>query len=469
MLKLAQNGGVLRCGLPEPTGGTDYPLYHKNLDGGGMLIANSFTDEVWIASEEEVRLFGQDALLKRLQRGPEQSILREKAAQETKRVRESLPCQIAFCPTYSCNLRCVYCYQQHDTTLKKDVIKDDNLSAFFSYLEGIASKVRDEHPGRPVVIQLFGGEPLNKVTKPVIKKVFEFCRAQNIYVAITTNGVGVKDFLDILLPYHGYIAKVGISIDGVGVFHDSRRKSVSGQGTFDTIVRNINILLRAGIRVMTSLTLDKNNIGQLEPFLEFASAQGWTKNPLIELSLARVDDRKFETGYAGIMSEAELLKELLDYNARKPFPSNIRFAFLKTSLDFAKRLGYSFNQNEEGRDRFHYCWSSSELDDLVYVDQALDVYRCTYTVGDIKHSVGSLSKGFSLDGWRNHGTWSREECRQCSLGGYCCGGCKLSTDKDFERNCKDEKVNFEYLMKHIVVPKVSSILASHANAKSRCA
>lgn len=464
MLKLMEDGAVQECRLPGPAqagGGTAYPVYHRDLHGG-MLAANSFMDEVWFVEGGELLAHGRDAILSRLAQGPAPEALIREAALRTQRLKEAAPYELAFCPTYSCNLRCAYCYQQFDPTLDKRVVSDENLSKFLAYAGGMIDKVRAARPERPVVLQFFGGEPFTRPAKPVIKKLFEFCRERKVHVAVTTNGVGVDDFFDILLPYHGYIAKVGVTLDGVGEFHDSRRKSRDGRDTFDGIVRNINVLLRAGIRVMTSLTLDKSNLGQAERFFAFAEAQGWSDNPLVELSVARVDDRKYETGYDAIMSEARLFKELLDLNSRKPFPANIRFAFLKTSLPLAARLRSAFNQNEAGRDKFRYCWSCSGLDSMVYVDSGLDVYRCTYTVGDKRFRIGTLAGGFSTEEWEKHWTWGRRECRECPIGGYCSGGCRLSAQKDFERNCREEKANFEYLIEHVVAPKLAGMLPAKA-------
>jgi len=459
MLKILADGAVQDCPVPDmPQGDARhaYPVYHKDLPSG-LLVVNSFTDEVCVVDRTELDAVGRDAVLSRLADGPRPEVLIRDAARQAERVKASLPFEIAFCPTYSCNLRCTYCFQQADPQLDKRVVGAENLAKFLAHVDAQATRARAADPKRPVVLQLFGGEPFTPATKPVIEEVFAFCRSRKIHIAATTNATGLEDFMDVLLPYHGYIAKLGITIDGVGSFHDSRRKRLDGKGTFDKIVRNVNILLRAGIKVMTSLTLDRSSIDQAPSFFKFAREQGWIDNPGIELSVARVDDRKFETGYAAVMSESELLKELLDLDAREPLPRNVRFAFLKTSFDLAKRFRVTFNQNEIGRERFRYCWASSSINDIVYVDSALDVYRCTYTPGDKRYKVGSLDDGFDLDAWHAHGTWGRKECGECPIGGYCAGGCRLSTQADFQRNCADEKRNFENLIESIVAPRLNEV------------
>ncbi|OGR90851.1 MAG: hypothetical protein A2V88_17965 [Elusimicrobia bacterium RBG_16_66_12] len=459
MLKILADGAIQECPLPDlprVSSRHTYPVYHKAIPAG-MLVVNSFTDEVCVVDRADLEAIGQAGVLSRLAEGPLPEVLIQDADRSAAKIKASLPFEIAFCPTYSCNLRCTYCFQQTDPLLDKRVISKENLAKFLAYVDAQVLQARASDPKRAVVLQLFGGEPFTLATKPVISEIFDYCRSRKIHVAATTNGTGIGDFLDILLPYHGYIAKVGITIDGVGRFHDSRRKRLDGQGTFDKIVQNVNILIRAGIKVMTSLTLDRSSIAQANAFFDFARTQGWIDNPCVELSVARVDDRKFETGYAAVMSESELLKEMLDLNARARLPGNVRFAFLKTSFDLAKRFRCAFNQNEVGRERFRYCWASSRINDIVYVDSALDVYRCTYTPGDKKFKAGSLDGGFSLSAWHSHGTWGREECGDCPIGGYCAGGCKLSTQADFKRNCADEKRNFENLIENVIGPRLPAV------------
>ncbi len=447
-----EKGGLIRTAAAK-RGGFAYPVYTKEISGG-TFAANSFTDEAWFipAGEPVAEALGE------LAKGPAPEALRAGAAREAEGFAAGLPAQIGFCPTYACNMRCTYCYQQNNPELDKRPVTEENLARFMDYAAGAAAKARAGRPDRPVVLQLFGGEPFSGGTRPAIKKLFEFCRAHKMHIAATTNGLALNDFFDLLLPYHGYIGKIGISLDGVGETHDSRRKTAPAESGFARIVANINILLKAGIHVSVSHTLDSSNIGRLPEFLRFTGAQGWNGNPLVDLVLSRVDDRKFETGYPAILSEAQLYKELLALDDKKPFPGNVRLAFLNASLPFAGKLGRTFGHNENIRERFKYCWAASDIYDLVYIDAALDVFRCTCTVGAKEHKIGSLQAGFSLEAWHAHSAWARKECAGCPIGGYCRGGCRLSAGKDFDRNCREEKANFDYLVEHVIAPRLDSLI-----------
>lgn len=49
-----------------------------------------------------------------------------------------------------------------------------------------------------------------------------------------------------------------------------------------------------------------------------------------------------------------------------------------------------------------------------------------------------------------------DKCWNCPLGGYCGGGCSVSTHVDQSRFCQEEQKNFEYLVQEVILPIVWS-------------
>lgn len=47
-----------------------------------------------------------------------------------------------------------------------------------------------------------------------------------------------------------------------------------------------------------------------------------------------------------------------------------------------------------------------------------------------------------------------KDCQSCEIGGLCSGGCKLSADIDFYKQCKWEKQEFEKFVNQILIPKL---------------
>ncbi|MBQ7515558.1 MAG: 4Fe-4S cluster-binding domain-containing protein [Schwartzia sp.] len=114
-------------------------------------------------------------------------------------------------PTYDCNFRCPYCFEQHrlqrgqgflDTTMS-----DETLTAIFTAMEDY--RKRGYKLGG---CTLYGGEPFLEKNLPVLKKIAERCRALDMPVSAITNGYELETFLDFLLEYK--VKSLQITVDG---------------------------------------------------------------------------------------------------------------------------------------------------------------------------------------------------------------------------------------------------------------
>ena len=180
---------------------------------------------------------------------------------------------------------------------------------------------------------------------------------------------------------------------------------------------------------------------------------GWINNPKVILEIGRVDDRCYTGTSDDIMLESELLKFLYEFNKKQKFPKNIKLAFVKTSLALAQRFHFDFNQNEPGRRTYHYCWSATPVDNIQYIDKNFNVYRCTYTVGKPGLAIKNLKGKPVLASEKMFERSSFiEKCWDCPLGGFCGGGCCVSSHINQERFCKEEKKNFDFLIKELIIP-----------------
>lgn len=139
------------------------------------------------------------------------------------------------------------------------------------------------------------------------------------------------------------------------------------------------------------------------------------------------------------------------------FTTNTRFAFLKSTQKIAERFNLSLNQSEKGKSSFHYCWASSKLDDVYYIDFALNVYKCTYSVGRSEYIIGKINTSINKDKLFNASSFE-SACIKCKIGGYCGGGCSLSRHKNTQKFCHEEKQNFDYFVKKIIKPIILSKL-----------
>jgi len=143
--------------------------------------------------------------------------------------------------TEGCNLRCSYCIYGGDYSGRP---KHSNL---MMPLE-VAQKAIDyfmHHSDRfkgPLALGFYGGEPLLNFN--TIQRATEYFKEQvgntDHVLALTTNGTILSNrIIDFLVKNE---IALTISIDGPQAVHDKYRVDIKGNGTFDKVMRNLNVL-----------------------------------------------------------------------------------------------------------------------------------------------------------------------------------------------------------------------------------
>lgn len=116
---------------------------------------------------------------------------------------------IPICLTHRCNLNCIYCFQQHDTTheMSFDTCKSCIDWVFNNILTNTA--VRAE-------ITFFGGEPLLRfdLIKPIVEYTLCQYKSDNYRFFASTNGTIMTDSMKKWFAIHKDMFTLGLSLDG---------------------------------------------------------------------------------------------------------------------------------------------------------------------------------------------------------------------------------------------------------------
>ena len=104
-------------------------------------------------------------------------------------------------PTYDCNFRCPYCYEQHRLSRGQNwlsyTMTDEMIDAVFSALKN--------YKERGFVVKhctFYGGEPFLKENLPVVRKIAERCRELDMESETITNGYDLESYLDFLTEFN---------------------------------------------------------------------------------------------------------------------------------------------------------------------------------------------------------------------------------------------------------------------------
>ncbi|MCA1757119.1 MAG: anaerobic sulfatase maturase [Bacteroidales bacterium] len=183
-----------------------------------------------------------------------------------------------------CNLRCDYCYYRDDTSSLPvtggNVMADNLLETY------IAAHLAEEEDDT-VLFSWHGGEPLLAGIE-FYKRVVEIQNRVNrdhkrIINGIQTNGTLLTDLWGRFLKENSFIA--GLSVDGPLQLHNLFRKSASGTGSFNRVMKGWDVLKRWDIPYEILCVVNSANVKYPAEIYRFFTGEGArhiTFLPLVE-------------------------------------------------------------------------------------------------------------------------------------------------------------------------------------------
>ncbi|TAK20507.1 MAG: anaerobic sulfatase maturase [Chloroflexota bacterium] len=173
-----------------------------------------------------------------------------------------------------CNLDCAYCYYREslEGTRVRRRIDPRLLETFIpQYMAYVAD-------ARAASFAWQGGEPtlagLPFFERVVALQAHHARPGTTIANALQTNGLLLDDEWGAFLKRYNFL--VGISLDGPQPIHDQQRRAKSGRGSFDLVMRGIDVLRRHGIDFNVLCVLGPHNVGHPGELMAFYREQGFT-------------------------------------------------------------------------------------------------------------------------------------------------------------------------------------------------
>lgn len=335
-----------------------------------------------------------------------------------------------FMPTYDCNLRCSYCFQDHMRTNSAfshllQTIRREVVDRIFQALPKIeAYHDLAENRDRARNIGLFGGEPLMASNRDIVEYIINRALAAgkaNFWAV--TNGTDLHAYKDLLNP--ATISFLQITLDGPSREHDKRRIYADGSGSFERIAKNITMALELGVQVNVRMNIDRNNIDQLPELADEIVARGWHTHPAFSTYTAPIHAANEKTSAKTTFGSWELDQALNKMRAHYANMSIIdrpddqiknqaRKLFIKQDLPPLKST---------------FCGAHNGM----YIFDAFgDIYACWERTGDSKIRIGNITADgdFVLADalnkmWRSRNVTTNPVCLKCRYALYCGGGCAI--------------------------------------------
>ncbi len=328
--------------------------------------------------------------------------------------------------TYMCNFNCPYCFEKENCNSKGKVITKEQIDRI---LELNSGKIKD--------ICLFGGEPLLPYTKDIISYVFK--KAPNEIYSVITNGYFLDEFIPLLKTVR--TACITVTLDGKAERHNKTRILKNGSGTYDKIIRNIEIALENGlpIEIRMNLTADNKDeaLALREEFKEKYAKYYTSKKLFFNLQ--------------AVFQQEATQKTQIYLDSLYTIPKDGNFASNNTSALFSYPL---LKNLMSAKNTFTplYCNCDSEESTFIY-DAYDDIYSCMVALGNKHAAIGTYYPEYSLEKEEcmlNRNIESIPQCKECINKFLCGGGCAYQIFKPgetiFRPNCRSMNAQIDHLI-----------------------
>ena len=338
---------------------------------------------------------------------------------------------LTIAPTLDCNFRCKYCFETHP----KGKMTSETLAALVKFVESRLARAKN------FSVTWYGGEPLlaKEIVYPLSEKFLELCEKFSVdYDAFIVTNASLMDEADALFFKKYKINGAQITIDGSKEIHDSRRRNVSGESTFDKLIDRVNLLLNENLSTIVRINIDKENLNRVDELLDTLAE--------------RIDKRKdLKIDFGQVSPFTDICKSIESdcYN-------NEQFADVMLPL-YEKALMRGFTVNKMAAypsPLTNFC--CAEYANSFVVDNRGELYRCWNYVGNIKMSSGNVNEGENLTLEKNYFSWIQwnpirhTKYRECDCLPICMGSCPylMRTSEDGQPVCRAVKYNLDKVLRY---------------------
>lgn len=350
-------------------------------------------------------------------------------------------------PTYDCNFRCPYCFEGHRLQRGAEWLSQkmspsmiDAVFAALAKLRGKGRRIKD--------ITLYGGEPLMAENREVVEAICAHAKDMGLEISIVTNGYDLDSYWDLLAKFP--VSDMQLTVDGVGVLNDRRRRHRDGKPTYERILQNAGEAVKRGIDIQLRVNVDRENLSSISALLQDLEARGLRGKKELTLYFAPVTfvhGSPAEIGYFDILAALREAGESMEEAAGQVNILSTMAAKVWSIMEKKQPPDFSpaFCGAETGMiviapdGKIFPCW------DFVGIDRE--------AVGYTDETAGEFVLGLPTALWRTRTVDLMEPCQTCPYLFLCRGGCaaqaKRETGSCFREHCGESKTIADFVLSRL--------------------
>lgn len=369
-----------------------------------------------------------------------------------------------------CNLDCEYCfYLEKQALFPKDedyVMSDEVLRAYIN-------KYITLQPTPVVSFVWQGGEPTLlglDFYKRVIQLQRPFTEKKEITNSLQTNGILLDDYWCKFLKENNFL--VGLSLDGPREIHDRYRKDRSGKGSFDKVMRGLDLLRKHGVEFNIMATVARETAYKPLEVYRFFKEQGFDFIQFVPVIERTADSRSKQLGLklAGPaaldkkdenISVTEWSVEPLQYG---DFLISVFDEWVRNDVGTISVMNFEWALNAWIGNPSPVCQHAKSCGKTIMLEHNGDIYACDHSMYP-EYKIGNIVKDNPLEiaersvdkGFGVKESNLPDNCMECAVLKACWGGCpkhrfaRTYNDKPVYYLCEGYKNYFLYIRKYLKV------------------
>lgn len=343
---------------------------------------------------------------------------------------------ITIIPTLSCNMKCWYCYENHNS---KGVMGKEVL---LSIIKLIRKKIKNKNL-KAISLSFFGGEPLlsfKTIVNPLLADISSLCKShkKELKISFVTNGFLLDEKVLNAISVYGIPISFQITLDGNRECHNKVRTTKENLDSYSVILNNIKCALRHKFPIILRLNTTRNNIITFYDIVDDFKDLDMEYFNYLKCDIHRVWQDKGEEDHLYENEEGRL-------------------------RSFLKLRG--LNVSDSMKIQNYRCYADTDNQFVINYNGLL--YRCTARDFTEQNAEGVLmvdgSEKFNENfEKRNKVKYGSPYCRKCIIFPLCHGGCSQTKLE----NMQEEACLFNYSESDkikLVENKIDSILESKFN------
>lgn len=322
-----------------------------------------------------------------------------------------------------CNLACRYCYffQQDNKKTTSEPLKIEDI---VDILYRISQYSESENTTKKLKVLFVGsGEPLLRwrEIRDALRTVLKSKQSMVRYYLIT-NGTLLDNTIAREMKELNIVPS--ISLDGYREIHDENRIDVKGEGTFDRVMKGIDVLRKNNMEIIINTSVTYSLIAHIREFFWFLKDEGLDKvifNRLADVPQSFRAPRDHE--FHKFLLDAHMTK--IEMGLTNIEIGNIE-SLTRSILGISDKVCTMFGSS---------CGAGTNF--IIYLGK--DVYPCGRMFDNKTWKLGDYTEPIAIIQERMYDRYKTlEECTKCSVNYICIRDCILSKQVS-EYSCESRK------------------------------